>query len=163
MARPHPRRSPLRPRVLKERERYAHATWHAQQACELGLKSLMFRTCGVTDEELRGKRAHSLADFVESIGGQACPVSRADLIKLSRAYLRARYTSKYERSEQLPADLYGASEADAALRHAQQLLAWLGSLNAVPAPHPSSASAQHTNEGAAPNATTRIASDGCYR
>ena len=31
----------------------ADSVWHAQQAAELSLKSLMLRTCGITDEELK--------------------------------------------------------------------------------------------------------------
>ena len=126
--------------VLSENKRYAHAVWHAQQACELGLKSLMMRTCGVTDDELRGKRAHNLAGFVSSIGGQAtCPVAHQDLNHLSSAYLRARYTSKYERSTSMPADLYGADDAERALHHAAELISWIGSRDHAPAPQYSSA------------------------
>lgn len=62
--------------VLAANGRHAHAVWHAQQACEMGLKSLLLRTCGILNEELGGMRAHDLAGFVAKANGHArgCPV-----------------------------------------------------------------------------------------
>ena len=129
-------------RVLEENGRYAHAVWHAQQACELSLKSLMMRTCGITDEE---HTSHNLQGFVERMNGHSgCPVTHSELRKLSTAYLRARYTSQNVRGAPLPADQFGEADAREALRNAGKLRSWICGLDSVPTPSSSSGSQQRT-------------------
>lgn len=123
--------------VLKAGGRYAAAVWHAQQACELGLKSLMLRTCGLLDDELKGREAHNLERFVAQVDGHAqCPVPGDELRALSVAYLRSRYSSAGD--AQLPADRYDAADAQMALRNATVLRSWVSTLDAVTTPRSAS-------------------------
>jgi len=139
-------------RVLAEGARHAHAVWHAQQACELALKSLMMRTCGVLEQELRGKDAHDLLRFVDRVDrGGCCPVPRDELRDLTKAYLWSRYPDAA--AVQLPVDRYTATHAQTALRSAGQLRLWLSSLDTVTTPRtPFAAAAAAAPSMAAPAA-----------
>ena len=40
--------------------RWANSVWDGQQACEFAIKGVMLRTCGISEEEKKGKGAHDL-------------------------------------------------------------------------------------------------------
>lgn len=43
-----------------DNERWANSVWDGQQACEFAIKGVMLRTCGISEEEKKGKGAHDL-------------------------------------------------------------------------------------------------------
>ena len=57
--------------VLRDGKLWSHAVCHCQQAVEMGLKALLLDTCGATNEELRGRRAHQLTSLVDSCCARA--------------------------------------------------------------------------------------------
>eukprot|EP00935_MAST-01C_sp_MAST-1C-sp1_P002061 g2061.t1 len=67
--------------VLLEAKIPADSVWHAQQAAEFAIKSLMMRTCGITNTEQKGPASHDLVKLVSRLmkGGQEWPVPREQL------------------------------------------------------------------------------------
>ena len=101
---------------VRSRGLYAQSVVCSQQAGEFAIKSLMFRTCGITKQELKGPKAHHLDEMVSNITrtGMELPVALLDLRWLSLSYIYARYP--LDESNQTPADKYGRAEADKALQ-----------------------------------------------
>ena len=111
----------------------AAAVWHCQQAVEMGLKSAMLCTNGLTEEEFTGRASHNLAVFersfrqAQAITGEPrrahqVPATRDDLEWLRRAYLAARYPNAS--SARLPVDSYTHSDAQHAITIAEDVLFW---------------------------------------
>jgi len=96
--------------------------WHAQQAIEMMIKSLMFRTCGITQSELKGKGAHNLLTLLSRIENnqETWPVSREDLSWLSTAYFDARYPMDI-----LPWDKYALQDSKHAQTIYEKLKIWV--------------------------------------
>jgi HEPN domain-containing protein len=114
---------------------YALSVHNSQQAGELAIKSLMFRTCGITQEELKGKGAHNLLALVSRVtesGEWNLPVERDKLAFLSKAYIASRYP--LDDMSLAPADKYGMAEAEEALNTAQLLRDWAALTDALPTP-----------------------------
>ena len=116
---------------------YPVSVVESQQAAELSIKALMYRTCGITQEELKGKGAHDLQKLVLRITEQGkwdLPVGLDELRFLSVGYIEARYPV-HDMSE-VPADKYGRAEAEKALRIASQIREWAQVTDALPTPRP---------------------------
>ena len=114
---------------------YPQAVYHAQQAGEMAIKSLMFRTCGITQEELKGRGAHDLRLLVSRItesGQWDCPVLGDELSFLAAANTASRYPLNDMRLT--PRDKYGRAEAEDSLRIATRLREWAAMTYAVPTP-----------------------------
>jgi HEPN domain-containing protein len=80
--------------ALSAASEWAACVWHAQQAVELMVKALMFRTCGITDTELKGKGAHDVALLLGRLMKKDdgnWPVAPEAVDFLSNAYIGARY------------------------------------------------------------------------
>ena len=107
----------------------------SQQAAELSIKALMYRTCGITQEELKGKGAHDVRQLVLRITEQGkwdLPVGPDELSFLSEAYIAARYPQ----NGRSPVGKYGRAEAEKALRIASQIREWVQVTDALPTPRP---------------------------
>jgi HEPN domain-containing protein len=117
--------------ILAVAKEWKDAVWNAQQVVELTVKALMLRTCGITNEELRGKGAHDL----NSLMGNICndhdmwPVTLEDLGHLSGAYLKARYPTSEPTDER-----YDDDDASRALHTADQVLVWARAMDYLPPP-----------------------------
>ena len=72
---------------------WALSVWHAQQAVELAVKSVMYRTCGITESELKGGDAHNLDKLFKRIFVDVVdwPVAQSSVQELSVAYIGSRY------------------------------------------------------------------------
>ena len=118
---------------LNKEDFYSSCVWHCQQSVEMTIKSLMLRTCGITDEEMRGKGAHNLVKLMDSIvdDGASWPVSQAQLQELSQAYLSARYLAG---DRQLPAERYDEDDASKAIEAMREILRWANSSGTLPMP-----------------------------
>ena len=111
---------------------WSAAVWHSQQVVELTVKAVMMRTCGITNEELRGKGAHDLTSLMANICSSdrgTWPVSAEDLVHLSSAYLKARYPTSEPTDRR-----YGESDASRALDTADQVLEWARATDCLPPP-----------------------------
>ena len=114
---------------------YPQSVHSSQQASELAIKSLMFRTCGITQDELKGQGAHDLTLLISRItqsGEWSCPVEGSELSSLAAAYTAARYPLNDMR--QTPTDKYGQHEAQAALRTATKIRDWAALTHNLPTP-----------------------------
>jgi HEPN domain-containing protein len=115
---------------------YPQVVHSSQQAGEMVIKSLMFRTCGITQEELRGKQAHDLQHFISVIYTQTetwdCPVPANELSFLAEAYIASRYP--LGDMQQTPQDMYGPQEAEYALGIATRLRDWATLIHSLPTP-----------------------------
>eukprot|EP00038_Savillea_parva_P031293 m.84631 g.84631 ORF g.84631 m.84631 type:complete len:3122 (+) comp9602_c0_seq1:196-9561(+) len=114
--------------VLASATMWAPAIVHAQQAAELTIKSLMFRTCGITDTELKGKGAHDLPQLLGRLKfPKPCPAEPHKVHELSIAYIQARYSDRA---------LAGYVEADAtaARETAAAVVGWAKLIDWVPKP-----------------------------
>jgi len=121
----------------------AAAVWHAEQAVEMAINAAMFRTCGVSEDESIGGKAHDIVTFVirlrkaqaqteEQSRCQEIPVSDADVEWLRRAYLNARYPKP--RGEGIPAEMYSKADGERAIRIADSFLKWAGTVEDLPDP-----------------------------
>ena len=81
--------------VLFKAREWAACVWHAQQAVELMVKALMFRTCGITDTEHKGPGAHDVAQMLARLikHPDVWPAPRDAVEELSKAYIDARYST----------------------------------------------------------------------
>jgi HEPN domain-containing protein len=114
---------------------YPQVVHSSQQAGEMVIKSLMFRTCGITQEELRGKQAHDLQHFISIIYQTEtwdCPVPANELSFLTEAYIASRYP--LGDMQQTPRDKYGPLEAEYALSTATRLRDWATLIHSLPTP-----------------------------
>jgi HEPN domain-containing protein len=118
---------------------WAVSVWHAQQAVEHAVKSLMLRTCGITPEEMKGHGAHNIKELLLQIQAwhptDPCPVTKEQIQKLSDAYIRARYAPfPPVGSQHLPSELYGEVDAKAACDSVVALLNWGRRIYTLPVP-----------------------------
>jgi HEPN domain-containing protein len=102
-------------------QRWASCVWEAQQACELAIKSVMLRTCGISEEEKKGQGAHDLLFHMsrliaEDSDEDSCPVDRDQLKFLSEAYILARYPLS---GGVLPIDRYDRDDAQKSITAAK--------------------------------------------
>jgi len=115
--------------ALLDLQFYPSSVWHSQQAVEMAVKSLMLRTCGVTDGEMKGSTGHDVHALIGKVIGsrsqsrQPWPVPRGELEQLSAAYLAARYPRGWS-STTRPSSLYREADARRALEVASLLKEW---------------------------------------
>jgi HEPN domain-containing protein len=113
-----------------------YSVFLSHQAAELILKSLMLRTCGITDEQMRagpgkGHSLEALMVYISATEQHAWPPGlERELQSLSHAYIAARYSS----GGALPSSRYEHDTASAALETVRKLKAWVAACIAVPTP-----------------------------
>jgi HEPN domain-containing protein len=119
--------------VLLDHDDFGYSVWLSHQATEFIIKSLMLRTCGITELEMKGKGGHNLVKHVSRIveEGHDWPVPRIQLQTLSNAYFTARYPGS---NGLLPADLFTRTDAVEAQETARALKAWAIVCGALPVP-----------------------------
>eukprot|EP00929_Paragymnodinium_shiwhaense_P109155 TRINITY_DN754_c5_g1_i1.p1 TRINITY_DN754_c5_g1~~TRINITY_DN754_c5_g1_i1.p1 ORF type:complete len:4259 (+),score=1336.88 TRINITY_DN754_c5_g1_i1:96-12872(+) len=133
----------------------AAAVWHCEQAVEMAIKSAMFRTCGISEDESIGGAAHDITAFVlrlrnagsnteEQRRAQCVPINDEDIEWLRKAYLGARYPRAY--GAQIPAELYNKADAERAIRIADAFLKWAGTIEDLPDPGTHSGAVQQATE-----------------
>lgn len=120
--------------ALLDGREYPSSVWHAQQAAEMMIKSLMFRTCGITESELKGKGAHNLVSLFGRIEckEEDWPVALGDLEFLSTVYFNARYPMGDMST--LPWQMHGLPESALAQRAIEALKKWVVNKNEVRMP-----------------------------
>eukprot|EP00929_Paragymnodinium_shiwhaense_P071432 TRINITY_DN36310_c0_g2_i1.p1 TRINITY_DN36310_c0_g2~~TRINITY_DN36310_c0_g2_i1.p1 ORF type:complete len:2649 (+),score=501.17 TRINITY_DN36310_c0_g2_i1:813-7949(+) len=138
----------------------AATVWHCCQAVEMALKSVMLRTCGITEEELRGKEAHDIALLTRKLleanamtaeqqSAQRLPVEQSELAWLGRAYVGARYPRG---NRNVPGHMYGPADAQRALMAARLMKRWAADVEDLAAPEGEASSEDEevvTNQGPA--------------
>jgi len=119
--------------VLCDKLLFPGSVWHAQQAVEMMIKSLMFRTCGITQFELKGKGAHNLLNLLKNIESneENWPVSKEDLMWLSTAYFDARYPMST-----LPWEIYCCDKSKQAREINKKMKKWVIMKTSVSMPDP---------------------------
>eukprot|EP00928_Gymnodinium_smaydae_P095838 TRINITY_DN8323_c0_g2_i1.p1 TRINITY_DN8323_c0_g2~~TRINITY_DN8323_c0_g2_i1.p1 ORF type:complete len:4833 (+),score=938.40 TRINITY_DN8323_c0_g2_i1:126-14624(+) len=128
------------------------AVWHCEQAVEMCIKAAMYRTCGVSEDESIGSKAHDITTFVQRLRyarantteqekGQDVPIEDFDVQWLKTSYLNARYPRA--RSEKIPAELYPAKDGERAIHIADRFLKWASTIEDLPDP---GVEAQESNE-----------------
>ena len=127
---------------------YSDAVWYASQIVEKGLKAAMFRTCGLTNEELFGQLSHDLPSFYSRLKGadaETAPQIRAqcdlpgnpqDMAWLKTAYIAARYPNAHVRHGKGPSEMYESSDADRAMTLATEVIQWAKAAEDLPFPTP---------------------------
>jgi HEPN domain-containing protein len=115
--------------VLEKAEHWAPSVVHAQQAVELTVKSLMFRTCGITTFEHKGRGAHDLVALLRRLlpDRSTWPADFAAVQALSDSYIEARYGPT-------AVDGYTKSNAELARSTARAVVDWAKCKDWVSAP-----------------------------
>jgi hypothetical protein len=109
----------------------------------MAIKSAMFRTCGISEDESIGGAAHDITTFVlrlrncganteEQRRAQAIPVGDDDVEWLRKAYLQARYPKPWEK--EIPAEKYNKADAERAIKIADAFLKWAAAIEDLPDP-----------------------------
>jgi len=120
---------------------YAHVVWMCQQVAEKLIKATMLRTCGLTDNEMKGRDAHDLKALACLFDKHSLPSDIChELGTLSSAYIAARYPSKG--TEKVPAQKYSEAQARRAMGTAEKLVQWCRDVEFLPTPRGSEPGAE---------------------
>ena len=127
---------------LQKTGKWHSATWHSHQAVEMGIKSLMWRTCGITADETKGPSAHDLLGLFRHLipNQQEWPVSHSELTTFSKGpassvYIDARYSPfPPVANRHLPKVLFNEEHARSAEATAKRVLSWIESRDHTPMP-----------------------------
>ena len=82
----------------------------------------MMRTCGIADDELKGRGAHNLGKLLQNVIPleSKWPATREDILHLSDAYLKARYPTGQPTDHQ-----YDEKDGVRAKATAKQVVSWV--------------------------------------
>jgi HEPN domain-containing protein len=119
--------------VLYDARMWAKVVWQSQQVIEMGVKSLMLRTCGISTEEMKGLGAHDITQLWDRIELNGVN-SDDDVIrtqsqvvkKMSTAYISARYPRfpPTNATQGSPFAEYDMSDANECLNAAKYFMTW---------------------------------------
>lgn len=102
-------------RLLQNGEQAAQACFLAQQVGEKALEALL----AADDRDLR---SHSLSALLRELGGDLAQRWQRQARVLDKLYAPTRYPDAL--GDELPADVFGPEDGEAALKAASELLCW---------------------------------------